>query len=451
MLKKILAKFNGTSEKNKIVIKNVTGAFLVRGLSLCISVFTMPAYIRFFNNESVLGLWFTIISVLNWILNFDLGIGNGLRNRLTAAIANKDEMEARKYISSAYVSCALLSIIAGIVFFAAFEFINWNQVFNIKTDILSTKTLADTVKIVFLSILLQMFFRNVSSILYALQKSSINNFLSLCTSAITLLLVLVLPSGDNEQNMILMAIIHGLAVIVPLIVATICVFAGKTLRNCVPNFKYVKKEYAKNILTLGGTFLYIQIMYMIMMNTNEYLITLFAGSENVVNYQVYSRPFYLGATVFNLTLTPIWSAVGKAFAEKDYVWIKKIYKKLCTVAFISCTIEILIIPFLQPIITLWIGEKLFQVNYIHASIIALLFILQMFNGVFSAIENGMNKLKNQTIIFTIGAILKVPLAWILVQVTGSWIGVICANVILLAIYCIVDPFSIKKFLKEKEV
>lgn len=65
------------------------GAFAVKSVSLCLSLFTMPAYIRFFQNQTVLGVWFTIVSVLNWILFFDLGLGNGLRNMLPDAIEKR--------------------------------------------------------------------------------------------------------------------------------------------------------------------------------------------------------------------------------------------------------------------------------------------------------------------------------------------------------------------------
>jgi len=451
MVKNILRKFKNLSDNSKIVVKNVAGAFAIRGLSLVVSVFTMPAYIRFFNNESTLGLWFTIVSVLNWILNFDLGIGNGLRNHLTTAIAEKKHDEVKKYLSSAYVSTGALCIVISVLFITLFDYVNWNKVFNIDNSIISLQALSLTVKIVFLSIMLQLFFKLITSVLYALQQSSVNNFLSLCTSILTLLIVLIFPSSNNEKNMVVMAVVHGVAVIAPLFITTIIVFWGKSLKGCWPRFRYVEKKYIKDILALGGAFLYVQIMYMVIMNTNEYLITLFSGSENVVNYQIYSKPFYIGATVFNLALTPMWSAVGKAFAESNYNWINKIYKKLCMIAILSGLLEIFIVPFLQPIIKIWLGDSAIEINYMYGIAFAVLFTLQIFNGVFSTIENGMNQLRNQAIIFSIGAIVKIPIAWALVQLGGSWISIVWANIIVLALYCVMEPFYIKKILKKKVV
>ena len=89
---------------------NILVAFLVKGLSLIISVFSMPLYIRYFSNESVLGMWYTILSILAWIAVCDLGLGSGLRNRLTEAIShNSDEMK-KQYVSSTYIMLFMIIV-----------------------------------------------------------------------------------------------------------------------------------------------------------------------------------------------------------------------------------------------------------------------------------------------------------------------------------------------------
>lgn len=40
-----------TSEDNKTIIKNTIGAFLVKGGGLLISLFKMPAYMKYFDNQ----------------------------------------------------------------------------------------------------------------------------------------------------------------------------------------------------------------------------------------------------------------------------------------------------------------------------------------------------------------------------------------------------------------
>ena len=121
------------------------------------------------------------------------------------------------------------------------------------------------------------------------------------------------------------------------------------------------------------------------------------------------------------------------------------------IAILSGLLEIFIVPFLQPIIKIWLGDSAIEINYMYGIAFAVLFTLQIFNGVFSTIENGMNQLRNQAIIFSIGAIVKIPIAWALVQLGGSWISIVWANIIVLALYCVMEPFYIKKILKKKVV
>ena len=66
-------RFRSISGNNRIIALNVIGAFIVRGVALIVSLFTMPAYMRFFKDDATLGIWFTIVSVLNWVMFFDLG------------------------------------------------------------------------------------------------------------------------------------------------------------------------------------------------------------------------------------------------------------------------------------------------------------------------------------------------------------------------------------------
>ena len=55
MLDKIKQKLSNASDNDKIVYRNVIGSFIVKGGALFVSLFTLPAYIKFFNNDIVLG------------------------------------------------------------------------------------------------------------------------------------------------------------------------------------------------------------------------------------------------------------------------------------------------------------------------------------------------------------------------------------------------------------
>lgn len=443
-------KFRNTDANNKAIVYNTLGAFLVKGGALVISLFTMPAYMRYFNNQQILGLWFTLLSVLSWVLTFDLGIGNGLRNRLVPALVNRDRTRIKKYISSAYVvigAIVLLSILLSVIFF---RFINWNTIFNIPNNIVSIKTLNVTVGIVFLGIMLQFLFKLITSILYAMQKSALNNFLSLLSSIITLVYVSFAKSSDISTNLISLAVVNVLAVNLPLLLSTVVIFTNE-LRGCKPEIKFFEIKYARDVIKLGGIFFWVQIMYMVINATNEFLITWFTAPEMVVEYQIYNKLFTLIGIIFTLALTPIWSAVTKALTERNYMWIKKLFRMLKFMALIAVVFEFFMIPFLQFGINLWLTDNSIEVNYLYAIVFAIFGSTLIWNGVVSSIANGLGELKTQSILFTIGAVVKIPIAWFLVGLLNSWIGVILANIISMSLYCIIQPFWLNKILIRKEL
>ena len=211
---KLLNRYRSLTENSRNILKNVFGAFTVKGLSLVVALFTMPAYMRFFNDDAALGLWFTILSVLNWMLTFDFGIGNGLRNHLARCLGEKNLDEAKKYVSSAYFSIGGVCLAALAIFIPVCCFVNWNTLFKIDAGIVSPRALTLSVGIVFVGILLQMFLRNINSTLYALQLSSVNNALSLCTTVLTLhvspLTTLPLPSSVWKATSFWTSELHGL-------------------------------------------------------------------------------------------------------------------------------------------------------------------------------------------------------------------------------------------------
>ncbi len=428
----------------------MTVAFAVKGLSLVVSLFTMPAYIRFFNDQMALGLWFTVVSVLNWVLNFDLGIGNGLRNPLTDSLAKKDTENAKKYLSSAYISIGVICAILSVAFYIAFDFINWNKVFNIEAEVVSFDALLLSVRIVFIGIIVQMFIRLISSVLYAIQKSSVNNILQLCTTVVTLLLVLVLPSKSNDENLITMAIVHSVACVLPPFIATVVIFSGKNMRKMAPSVRAFSFKHAKAVLSLGGVFLFVQIAYMLIMNTNEYLITFFKGNSDVVEYKIYNSLFVLGSTAFSLALTPVWSAVTKATAEKNIGWVKSLYKKLLVFGGLFCLGEFLIVAVLQFAVNLWLREEAITVNYLYGIVFAVSGSVMIISNVFVSIANGLGKLKPQLICYSVAAVIKPFMAWGFISLTGSWIGVIIANIISMSIYCVVQPIVFQKYFRKED-
>ena len=441
---KIKQRIGQLSENTRIVLKNSMGAFIIRGGSLVVSLLTMPVFIRFFDNQALLGVWFTLLSIINWVLNFDMGISNGLRNKLTVAIATDNRHDLRRYISSAYLILGLVTLLLGVAGYALLSYIPWNDVLNVAPSVVSEDVMMLAVRNIFLGIMLQFFLRTISSVLYALQYSAINNLILLAISLLQLLFALLFPRrGSAQENLILMSHAYILLANIPFIVATVLVFALK-LRHAIPSPRYFSASHSRDVLSLGGIFFLCQILFMLIMNTNEFFISRYTGPESVVEYQIYNRLFSFVGTLFSLVLTPLWSSITKAVAEKDRLWISRLFTQLERVIMVAAVFEFLLIPVAQPIVDLWLGAGMLRVDYFHAAAFALFGAALIYTNVVSTVACGIGRMGLQVICFSLGVAAKFLVLYFLMPVYPSWILIILLNFAILLAYSVPQHIALKR-------
>lgn len=444
----IFQKFRQLSDKDRILFQNVLGAFAVKGLSLVVSLFTLPAYMRFFQDQNVLGVWYTVLSVLTWVLNFDLGVGNGLRNKLALALAVNDQERARQVISSAYFMIGGLMLVLTAAGLGLIPLADWNRFFNVEADLISGETLAQVVRYAFIGIALQFFLRLISSILYALQKSAVNNAISLVTSVLLLTFALLAPAAAPADSLKLFSLGYVFCANLPLAAATVMVFWGP-LKDCRPGRRWVNASCAKGVLSLGGMFFFCQIFYMVITNTNEFFITQYTDPANVVEYQIYNKLFTLVGTLFMLGLTPVWSAVSRAVAEEDYLWLRRVNRQLLWLTAAAAAAEFVILPFLQILVDLWLGPEAIAIRYDYALIFALFGTAMIAQTTVSAIASGTGRIKLQMLCYGLGVVVKVVVIDLGCRLTGEWIVVVLANALVLLPYCILQQLDLTRYIRRK--
>lgn len=446
---RLLDKFQA-KDNTGIVIRNTMMATVVKGGSLAVALFTTPAYMHYFNNAEVLGVWFTLLSVLAWILNCDMGIGNGLRNQLVYAINAKDWLKAKKYISSSYFFLFGIGITILLSVLIVENYLNWNKVFNISSELVGERTMIKVVQILFIAIVLQFILRLATSILYALQEAFVPGLLNLATNLIMLIFVVFSNKIGENNNLILLAVVYLIAVNLPLVIATFWIFIFK-IPNASPSIVYFRKNYAFSVLKVGSLFLWLQIIAMIVDNTNNYLIALFIGNSAVVEYQIYNKIFNIPMTLVMLLTTSLWSTITKAKAEDDWGWIQASYDKYMKIAGLISIAEFAVILPLQWIFNIWLGDKSFSVNYYFATVFALSGSVMSLRTILANYSNGLCELKIQTIYMTIGAIINIPLAFIFSKILKNYISIVLANIVSMLPYCIAQITWCRNFFKKRLV
>ena len=437
-----------SSDNTGIVIRNTIASMIIKGGSLFIALFTTPAYMRYFNSNEILGLWFTVLSVLAWILNCDMGIGNGLRNHLVFAINENDWDKAKRYISSAYFFlCAIGAGILCLIIMIG-HFVNWNVVFNIDTSLIDPSVLQNVIVILLVSVILQFVLRLVTSILYALQEAFVPGLLNLVTNVVMLVYVLAANHFSFNDNIKNLAYVYLFAVNLPLLLTTVWIFARK-LPKARPTLSFYRKNDALLILKVGVAFLWVQLVAMLVDNTNNYLITLFVGNAQVVEYQLYNKIFYLPVTMMMLLTGSIWSTITKAKAENNWSWIAGSYKKTMLIVAIIGAGEFMLVPLLQFVFDLWLGDKTIQVNYTAATVMAASSAVMCLRTILASYSNGLCELKIQAVYMTAGAVINIPLAYLFSRVYNSYLAIVSANIISMIPFCVAQIFWCQKHIIKK--
>ena len=239
MLEALKRYLKSINDNDKIVFVNSSVSILIQVISMIMGIVIVPLYLSYFCDSEILGMWYSILSVLNWILDFDLGIGNGLKNYLTTAISKNQNSDVKKYVSSAYFSFGIISIVVLIISLILVSVADLNSIFNISSKIISASVLKRTLTIVLVSVVLQILLKLITSIVCALQKNAINQMVNLITNAALLLFLLVFSTGSDSKNLLALAICRGVSVVVPLAVLSVVVFKKylNFARNLFMNIK----------------------------------------------------------------------------------------------------------------------------------------------------------------------------------------------------------------------
>ena len=192
---------------NRALIYNILGSFAVKGGTMLLSLISMPLYMNYFEDNILLGVWFTMHTVLSWILVFDLGIGNGLRNHLTTALAQNNRNAAKAYISSAYIMFAVFVVVLSLFVLGISHIVSWNKILNVPEYIIDPINLHRGVNITLVGIIFSFILRLINPILYALQRSALPNFLAFIGSLLQVAFLYFYTSseGDPGYNFVILA------------------------------------------------------------------------------------------------------------------------------------------------------------------------------------------------------------------------------------------------------
>lgn len=433
-----------SSERTKNIGKHIGWYFLYKIGSVVANFLLVPITIDYLNVENY-GIWLTLSSFIAWFSFFDIGLGNGLRNKFAEAKSTGKLEKAQALVSTAYFTIGSISGVLAILFFVVNPFIEWSSVFN--TDPNMESQLSLLLPIIFAFFVLQMIVNLITTIYQADQHHSIQGKFQFYSQAVALLAIWLLTKTDDSSLLIFGTLFSSLPVLI-LIGLNIFAFKG-IFKEYRPKFSLWKKEHLKDITGLGFSFFVIQIAALILFSTDNFIITRLFSPEEVVPYNVAFKYFSIVTMVYTIIITPYWSSFTEAYSKNDLVWIQNSVKSIQKLWYLIPLGLIFMVFLADWFYYLWVGEKV-KVPLDLSIAMACFILFFTFNMIYVSFINGVGKIRLQLITSVISMVINIPLSIYF----GKYLGWGSTGVIWATSFCLLYtlplwPMQYRKIINQK--
>lgn len=431
--------------RNIIQKKNILFGVTFKGISIFLNFLVVPILILFLGKIEY-GVWITIFSIVNWIFTFDLGIGQGLRNKLTEALSVNDNLKASQIISTSYIFISIFSLVILLIGIGFIYFVNFQDLLNYKG-----KSNLYLENFVFLSLFFTIvnFTLSLYKNLYlAVHKSFMVELVNVFFQTFYLIVILIWLHFNLEKSLINLVLIFGVINFIVSVIATFVFF--KIQEKVSFSFFNFNLKEGRLLFKLGGKFFIINISLLVILSTDNIIISNLLGPSFVTDYFTIQKVFQVLIVVFTVVLSSSWGLYSEALTNKDFNWIKGNLKKM-NIYFLGILIfGVFIFYFIEDILNIWIGEDLVIIPKGLAFCNLLYTFIFCFTNIYMFFINASNKINLQMYLYIFGALINIPLSIFLVRLLGSSTGVIMSTLLCFLPLLIIMPIQSNKIIKNLE-
>ena len=424
----IRKKFIGTDSRSKKMYKNTVAMIGIRGVSMILTLISAPIMLHHVDRADY-GVLLTLTSIVGWVGYMDVGLGNGLRNKLPEFLAKGDFHSAKKIVSSCYVTLAIYVALIIVIFLMVSPFVDWLGVLNSPTS--DAGEIRGLTNVVFIAFCIQFLFGLINSILFAYQMPAFQSLFTFVGQFIALIALVIQVYVFDVTSVLQIGAVNSMIPPLVLFLGSIGLFRTK-LKEIAPSFKLFEFKSVGSILSLGLKFFVLQMITIVLFQANSIIIARVVSPEAVVEYNLAFKYVSLLTMIFTIVITPVWSATTDAYVRKDFAWINKTISLSRKVCIASIFIGVLMVLASKFVYGIWLGKGTIDINYSTTSLILLYISFEMLYKVYGTIINGTGKVFAQIILTGVIAIIYIPLAILLGKLFGLS-GVLIANAIVFAL------------------
>ncbi|WP_112194180.1 oligosaccharide flippase family protein [Pseudomonas sp. LG1E9] len=433
---------NVNVERTRNYLRQIKGAVLYKGGAVAASFLAIPLMISYLG-VAQFGIWSTLLTIMSWVVFFDLGVGNGLRNKVAESLAKNNSSEARNYISSAYSLIALVAVLLWLLFTYFSYSVSWQRIFN--TELVAEEDLRSAVQVAITFMLINFWIGLVTALLGAVQRTALVSLGQLFTNVFALVAVYLL-GVFSDASIIKLSWMYGVGLLGGNVFLSIWFF--REYKGLIPAFK-LRRDHVTPLLSVGIQFFVIQLAVLVVFATDKILITQLFGPEYVAEYEVVFKLFSIITFLHTMICSPLWSAYTDAYHRHDTAWIVRMLRaqlKLYSFVVVCLMGLVLLAPL---VISIWIGHE-FPVSISLVALVALFVAVTTWNNIFAVMLNGAGAIRVQLYTAITAMITNIPLAFLMVKFFGMGVGgIVLAATLSLLFSAVLLPLQVHRLLGGK--
>lgn len=428
---------SGTRTKN--LYKDMIFSFLGRGGSIAATLVMVPLTIDYVNPTRY-GIWITLSTIISWFTFFDMGFGNGLKNKLAEALARKDFTVARKYVSTTYVFLACVAFLLLCVLLSANLLVDWARIFKSPQEYSGELRLVTM--FMFAVFCVQFVFQIINEICLASQNTRIYSLMSFVSNFFALAVIFLL-TRFTEGSLLSLCLSLGIAPLLTQVAFSLYLFRTK-FRKFSPSIRSADRKLVSGIFNLGIQFFLIQIGVMFFYNSNNFIINHLYGPEAVTEYNIAFKYFNVITLISAVVMAPVWPAFTEAHVKNDNAWIGQTVSQLQRICLAVAFLSLMMLLLSPMAYRFWIGARVTVPFYLSA-VLSFYTVLNMFRTIYCYYANGVGKLRIQLLLVLGAGLCNIPLGLFLGKILGPT-GVILSTTILCCFCGVIELIQYHKLI-----
>lgn len=385
--------------------KNILASFLLKGIDGVVYLLLVPVTLGYLNPYEY-GIWLTLNSIILWINSFDIGLGNGMRNKLAEAMAHDDRELGRIYVSTTFVMLIVLIAGAMALFSALSPLIDWYAILGTSPQQVPRLNSIVYVSVAIFS--LNFIFKFVGNVYLALQLPAVNNLMVVAGHCLSLAVIYAL-TRLTDGSLMYVAVAYTASPLAVYLIAYPITF-GKVYRYLAPTPRCFRREHFKSLLNVGLGFFFLQLAGIVLFAFSNIIISHVMGPEKVTPYNIAYRYFSLVPMAMGIIMSPMWSATTEAYEKGDIAWIRRSIAAIRRILYATLGVMLLMVLASKHVYALWVGSDI-DISYPLSALVALYVFIIVWSTSHSFFLNGLGKLRLQTINTLTVAALFLPLSY----------------------------------------